>query len=80
MTEPTKKKQVRIYLDSDAESVLSRLTEGTPLSEAQILTVIASAGLQACKSNGYKLTLPLRFSAGESANDEEAISPKLKAA
>lgn len=72
---------MRIYLDEADEAVLNNLAGGTPLSEAQILTVIASAGLRVIGAHGSKFSVPLHFNlADEESPPVRAPLPKRKAA
>lgn len=62
MSQPTKRKQVRIYLDDATEAHLVEVMKRFPrYSESFIMTDLLAAGLEACAENGYEFSLPLNF-------------------
>jgi hypothetical protein len=57
-----KRKQVRVYLDQNAENHLAKLSDRVKsLSESAIVTELLWAALEACAERGYRLHLPLIF-------------------
>ncbi len=62
MSQPTKRKQVRIYLDDATEAHLAEVMKRFPrYNESFVMTELLAAGLEACADNGYAFSLPLKF-------------------
>ena len=61
----TKPEQVRIYLTDAGQAVLSRLVDGSPLSRAQIVSVLVDAALLAIGRNGDQMTIPLTLTVSD---------------
>jgi hypothetical protein len=75
---PTKPKQVRVYLNPQNEEMLRSLAANVEeLSESQIATMLLSAGLKACADAGNRMPLPLKFEMSEGVLEE--AKPLLKA-
>lgn len=73
---PTQKKSKRawLYLAEDDLTRLEKLVSalGT-LSEAAVLSTLASAGLKACEKLGNRMPLPLRFQVVEGIPPDEKL-------
>jgi hypothetical protein len=62
MSQTTKRKQVRVYLDDATENHLAEVLKRFPrYTESFLMTEILAAGLEACADNSYSFTLPLKF-------------------
>lgn len=78
MEAPTKRKQVRIYLDDDAEANLQIIKRGVrTFSESAILTEVVSAALEACAQAG-RLNFPLKFQFVETRVELNEPPPRYK--
>ena len=65
-----KRKQVRVYLDAEAEKHLNAITNGVRrLSESAIVTELVAAALEAC-ANAGRLNLPVKFHLVEPSNSQ----------
>lgn len=61
MPRDTKDKRAWFYISEEHEKLLESLTCNTRLTNATALTLIVSAGLEACALAGHRLPLPLKF-------------------
>lgn len=63
----TKKgKPTRLLIYEVDEPLLEKLCENTGLTTTDVLSKIVHAGLVALEENGYRMSLPLRFSLSDS--------------
>lgn len=62
MSQPLKRKQVRVYLDDATEANLLEVMKRFPrYNESFVMTELLAAALEACADNGYGFTLPMKF-------------------
>ena len=76
-----KNKQVRVYLNEEAQTLLNGLTEKQPdLSEAQLLSMITIASLRALKAHDYRMNLPLKFKVSDGLESADPTGRNVKPA
>lgn len=62
MTDAIKSRQVRLYLDRQAQSDLDEVASHIPdLSESEIMSLVVRSGLREIRRNGSTFCLPLQF-------------------
>ena len=59
--EPTKARQIRVYLRGKEAEMLDELCERTAMKDTAVLSLICAAGLRAAADIDYKVPLALKF-------------------
>jgi len=72
MAATTKANTYRVYLNDENAGTMGAICQATELSQSEVLTKLVVAGLQCVKANGYRITLPLRFSMTETPLESES--------
>jgi len=69
--QPTKARQVRVYLRDRELQMLSELVERTGMKDTAVLSLLCGAALRATKDADYKVPLVLRFRVAEGLEPQE---------
>lgn len=63
--EPTKARQIRVYLRDPEVEMLNELVEISGMKDTAVLSLICSAALRATKEVDYRIPLALKFKVSE---------------
>lgn len=76
-----KRDTYRVYLDENAGQLCAKLASGAGISQSQLLSIIAVAGMRAIEGNGGRITLPFVFEVDTSsqiAGSDNGAGKKVK--
>jgi hypothetical protein len=57
----TKRNTFRLYLNEEDTSLMTKASEVTELSQAELMSKLMSAALRAVAQNAFRFPLPLKF-------------------
>lgn len=62
MATPTKGKTLHLYVQDEAFAHLAKLSDSIDMPQSTLAARLLSAALECAASNGYRISLPLKFS------------------
>jgi hypothetical protein len=61
MATPTKGKTLHLYVQDEAFAHLAKLSDSIDMPQSTLAARLLSAALECASENGYRITLPLKF-------------------